>query len=82
MNSASIQNISSFPTAPSKQNNTNINTYAARAAELKSLQSLNQIDTTVNDADFPTTLRDLSITEYTNLQRDNLAEYMDKSAYT
>ncbi len=82
LNSASVQNISSFPTAPSKQNNTNTNTYAARAAELKSLQNLNPIDTTVNDADFPTTLRDLSITEYTNLQRDNLAEYMDKSAYT
>lgn len=81
LNSTSVQNISSFPTAPSKQNNTNTDTYAARAAELKSLQSLNPIDTTVNDADFPTTIADLSYQERMNLMADNYADYMDAQVY-
>lgn len=55
--------------------------YNARAAELKALQAQNPIDTTVNDADFPTTIADLSYQERMNLMADNYADYMDAQVY-
>ena len=69
----------SFPTAANTT--TQKSTYQSRAAELKALQSVNAVDTTVNDTDFPTTINDLSRDERIALQEASYADYMDTQAY-